>query len=677
MYRILMLLTFGKLLASHQGMQHHLALCTSHIAHHYFAPGKPAVMSYPSSVRAVTERELFPQNSEVIFINDMFQNLHEPSEWHVLSVQSDKPMQNSDVTHKHQSYIIILWPEEDRNTSDSLQLQIDTLHLYTDSFNHQARFLLVVMDYNIQLPQLYALKMIETMWNPFKIINVVIMLPTTNTTLHKTCSNCEYDIINVYTSFPYDPSQCGKVKKVELLDQWMLKGNGSFRSKVNLFPSKVPNNFRGCPLVIAPIERIPFVTPTNIHGDSHGDTTYTYEGLEIEYVLLLTKAMNIAPIFLEPRVGDFVQIRLETFMEIAQGLVDITVGVHPLHLLLVRVGDPIRPYFELTMRWWVPCAKPAPRVEKIMAVFTSSVWISVLAVFVLTALAFWQTALAPSSASWGDPKVFQTFRYNLYIVWAVFLGVSVPKLPTTLRLRNMFLLYVWYSIAMTTVFQVFFISFLVNPGYGKRVENFEELVSSGLKLVTDARMLSFVNISGYWEYLRLELSTDSCSIIDECLVQLVRNKNMTTVSSKFQFEYILATVGKTEDKNKYLCTIPEIVVTSKFSMYISKGNPLLDSFNLWIQRILESGLVNRYWSQVLWNVTLQGIATAEQDSSERGENDGEFFVFTTSHLSVAFYQLLIGYFISFAVFSAECTCNRIERFAADRIYTHTDLKLKI
>lgn len=672
-----MLLTFGMLLATHRGMQHHLVLCASHIARRYFAPGKPVVMSYPSSVHALTERELFLRNSEVNFVNAMLQNLHEPSEWHILSVQSDKPVQSSDIPYKHQSYIVILWPEEDKDISDSLQLQIDTLQFYTNSFNHQARFLLVVIDYNIQLPQLHALKIIETMWNTYKIINVVIMLPTTNTILHKTCSNCEYDIINVYTSFPYDPSQCGKVKEVELLDQWMLKSNGSFRSKVNLFPLKVPSNFQGCPLVIAPVERIPFVKLTNIHRDSHGDTTYSYEGLEIEYVLLLAKAMNITPIFLEPRVGDFVQMRVKLFVEIAQGLVDITVGVHPLHLLLVSVGDPIRPYFELTMRWWVPCAEPASRVEKIMAVFTSSVWISVLAVFILTALAFWRTTLAPSSTFWRDPKVFQTFHYNFYIVWAVFLGVSVPKLPTTLRLRSMFLLYVWYSFAMTTVFQVFFISFLVNPGHGKRVENFEELVSSGLKLVTDARMLSFVNVSGYWEYLRLELSTDSCSIIDECVIQLVRNKNMTTVSSKFQFEYILATVGKTEDKNKYLCTIPEIVVTSKFSMYISKGNPLLDHFNLWIQRILESGLVNRYWSQVLWNVTLQGIARAEQDSSERGENDREFFVFTASHLSVAFYQLLVGYFVSFAVFTAECTCNRIEQFAADRIYTCLNLKLKI
>jgi hypothetical protein len=596
----------------------------------------------------------------------MFQKLHEPSKWHILSARPDLPVGNSYVAYKHQSYVVILWPDEDQDIVGPLQLQIDTLQLYTNSFNHGARFILVVMDYSIQSPHLRALRMIESLWNPYKIVNVVIIIPTTNTILRQNCSNCKYDTINVYTWFPYDPSQCGKVKRVELLDQWMLEGDGGFRKKINIFPSKVPNNFQGCPLVIAPVVRIPFVKMKHINIDSHGDTTYTYEGLEIEHVSLLTKAMNITPIFLEPRDGDFVQIRVETFMEMAQGLVDITVGVHPLHPLLVRVGDPIRPYFELIMRWWVPCAKSASRVQKVMTVFTSSVWMSVLAVFSVTALAFWRTAVAPSSGPWRDPDVYRTFRYNLHVVWAVFLGLSVPKLPRTPRLRSIFLLYVWYSFAMTSVFQVFFISFLVNPGYDNRVENFEELVSSGLKLATDAKMLSFVNASGYWEYLRLQLSTDTCSVIDECLVQLVRNKNTTTVSSKFQFEYILATVGKTEYKNKYLCTIPEIVVTSKFSMYISKGNPLLDRFNLWIQRILESGLVNGYWSRFLWNVTLQGRARVEQDSNGREVNGGEFFVFTASHLSVAFCQLLVGYLVSSAVFIAECICSRFERFATNR-----------
>jgi hypothetical protein len=633
--------------AEHTAVQQHVALCVSSVAHRYFARGQPVVMSTPSSVRDVTEHELLPRSNEIQLANEMLENLHKESEWPLLSCKLDKPMTDSDNAHKHQSYIITLWPNRDDDVLDSLQQQIDNLLSFVNSFNHRAIFLLVVMDYSIKVPQVHALKMAETLWNPYKIINVLIIFPNIN--------RLAYDTINLYTWFPYDAGHCGQVRKVDLLDQWVLNGNGSFRSNTDLFPVKVPRNLHGCPLVVAPVERIPFVQQTTSRTDSQGDVTYMFEGLEIEYLLILAKAINFTPVFLQRRVGDFVQVRLEIFMEIAQGSVDITVGTHPLLPLLVRAGDPVRPYYELTMRWWVPCATPAPRMDKIMAVFTPSVWVSIFLVFILTAVAFWRTAVGPHSVYQTDSKIFKNFHYSFYNVWAIFLGVSMPELPKTLRLRSIFLLYVWYSFAMSTVFQVFFISFLVNPGYTKRVESFEELVNSGLKLATDARMLSLANTSGYWEYLRLGLSTDSCFIIDECLIQLVRHKNITTVSSDFQFEYVLATIGRTKDKNKYVCTIPEIVVTSRFVMYVSKGNPLLDRFNLWIQRAIESGLVKKYWSEFIWNVTLQGVPTSEQDQSEGIQTGGDmFFVFTLSHLSAAFCQLLICYLFCFAVFMAEC-----------------------
>lgn len=649
-----LLLTFNMLPAEHATLHEHVALCVLSVAQRHFARGKPVVMSTPSSVRDAREHKLLPRSNEIQLANEMLQNLHEESEWPLLSCQLDKPISDSGNAHKHQSYIITLWPDGVDDVIDSLQQQIYNLLSYENSFNHRARFLLVVMDYGVKVPELDALKMFEMLWNPYKIINVLILLPDINTA-HKTSSNRAYDTLNLYTCFPYDSEQCGEARKVDLLDQCLLDVDGRLHSNANLFPVKVPRNLHGCPLVVAPIERIPFVRQTTNHTDSEGDVTYVFEGLEVEYVLNLAEAMNFTPVFLQRRVGDFVQVRLEIFMEISQGFVDITVGTHPLHLLLARAADPVRPYYELTMRWWVPCATPAPRMEKIMAVFTPSVWVSILAVFILTAVVFWRTAVGPRSVSRTDSKIFKTFHYTFYNVWAIFLGVSVPKQPKTIRLRGIFLIYAWYSFAMSTVLQVFLISFLVNPGYNKRVENFEELVNSDLKLATDAKMMSFTNTSGYWEYLRVGLSTDSCSDIDECLIQLVRYKNITTVSSGFQFEYVLAKIGRTKDKKRFLCTIPEIVVTSRFSMYVSKGNPLLDRFNLWIQRVTESGLVKKYWSEFIWNVTVEGLRAPGWDHSDDTESDDSmFFVFTLSHLSVAFCQLLICYLFSFAVFVAEC-----------------------
>ena len=656
MSSILTLLTLGLLQAAHTGVEHRVVLCLSSIASRYFVPGQPLVISAPSSRHLVADRAPGLHSTEVQLMDAVFSSLHGQSKWPILTSLSDEPAVISDAEHKHQSYVIFLWPEHRHGAADTLQQSLDSLLSYTNSFNHRAKFVLVLIGYKEPFSQSDILKLLEIMWSPHKIINVLVILPTAAAAaggLSEVRSNYAYGVLSLYSWFPYDPDVCGQVKQVELLDQWLPEGDGRFRSNADLFPSKVPRNLHGCPITVAPIQRIPFVKNTNSYTDSSGKVTYVYEGLEIEYVLFLTRAMNITPVFLEPRVGDFVQVRVELFMEIAQGLVDVTIGTHPLHPLLVTAGAATRPYYELTMRWWVPCAAPATRKDKVMAVFTPSVWLSVVFVFILTATAFWRTALQAE----GDHQVFRTFTRSLYIVWAVFLGVSVPKQPTTHRLRSMFLLYIWYSFTMSTLFQVLFISFLVNPGYEKGIDTFSDLVESGLKLATDGRLMSYAKAAGYWEYLKLQVSTDTCSLIDECLTYLVTHKNITTVSSALQFEYVLAALGRTEDKGRYLCTIPEIVATTKFALYVSKGNPLLAMFDAWIQRAMESGVIAKYWSQYIWNVTLKGAAN--RGSGADHINTHIFFVFTVSHLSPAFWQLLTGYLFSFIVLMAEFVHCRI------------------
>jgi hypothetical protein len=653
MSSILTLLTLELLATAHSGVEHRVVLCVSSIASRYFVPGQPLVISTPSSDRHVADRAPILHSTQIQLLDAVFSSLHGQWKWPILISRSDELAVSSDAAHKHQSYVIFLWPEHRNDVADTLRHAMDSLLMCTNSFNHRAKFVLVLLGHKQPFCQSDIINLLEIMWNPYKIINVLVMLPTAAGTLNEFSTDWENSVLSLYTWLPYDSNVCGQVKRVELLDQWLPEGDGRFRSNADLFPSEVPRNLHGCPLTVAPIERIPFVKLTNSYTDSSGDITYVYGGLEIEYILFVTRAMNFTPVFLEPRVGDFVQVRVEVFMEMAQGMVDLTVGTHPLHPLLVTVGDATRPYYEMIMRWWVPCAAPATRTDKVTAIFTPSVWVSVMIVFILTATAFWRTALQDGE----DRAAFRTFTRNFYTVWAVFLGVSVQTLPTTHRLRSMFLLYVWYSFAMSTVLQVLFISFLVNPGYEKGINTFQDLVESGLKFATDARMMSFANASGYWEYLNLQQSTDTCSPIDECLKHLVTHKNITTVSSALQFQYVLATLGKTEDKARYLCTIPETVDTTKFALYVSKGNPLLPTIDAWIQRAIESGIVCKYWSQFVWNVTLQGVAN--RGSAADQSDSHMFFVFTVSHLSPAFCQLLAGYLLSLVVLMAEFVHCRI------------------
>lgn len=388
MSSVVTFLTLAVLATAHSGVEHRVVLCVSSIASRHFVPGQPLVISAPGSDH-VADRAPVLRRTEAQLMDAAFSSLHGQSKWPIVTSRSDAPAVSGDAAHKHQSYVIFLWPEHRNDATDTLRQSMDSLLLYTNSFNHRAKFLLVPVGYKQPFSQSDILKLLEIMWNPHKITNVLIMLPTAAAaTLNDGCSNCEYGVLSLYTWFPYDFNVCGEVKQLVLLDQWLPEGEGRFGSNAELFPSEVPRNLHGCPLTIAPMERTPFVKLTNSYTDSSGNVTYLYEGLEIEYILFPARAMNFTPVFMEPRVGDFVQVRVEVFMEIAQGLVDVTVGTHPIHPLLVTAGDATRPYYEITMRWWVPCAAPATRTDKVMAVFTLSVWVSIVLVFILTAAAF-------------------------------------------------------------------------------------------------------------------------------------------------------------------------------------------------------------------------------------------------------------------------------------------------
>jgi hypothetical protein len=57
-------------------------------------------------------------------------------------------------------------------------------------------------------------------------------------------------------------------------------------------------------------------------------------------------------------------------------------------------------------------------------------------------------------------------------------AVSVPQQPTNSTLRVFFFLYVCFSFAISTVLQAFFVSYLVEPMYEKKLETLDNLQNS-------------------------------------------------------------------------------------------------------------------------------------------------------------------------------------------------------
>jgi hypothetical protein len=72
----------------------------------------------------------------------------------------------------------------------------------------------------------------------------------------------------------------------------------------------------------------------------------------------------------------------------------------------------------------------------------------------------------------NEPYGYRTVLNCLKNVWCVFMGLSVSVIPATYRVRALFMLIVWYSCAMSTIFQSIFITFLMSPVYVSLTDSF-------------------------------------------------------------------------------------------------------------------------------------------------------------------------------------------------------------
>ena len=98
----------------------------------------------------------------------------------------------------------------------------------------------------------------------------------------------------------------------------------------------------------------------------------------------------------------------------------------------------------------------------------------------LTTGVIWCAGNGPYWPLYNENHTYHSLSYCIQNAWGVLVGVGVPQQPTTSSLRVFFFLYVCFSFAISTLFQAFFVSYLVEPNYEKKIETLDELLDSDL-----------------------------------------------------------------------------------------------------------------------------------------------------------------------------------------------------
>ncbi|GFG32908.1 hypothetical protein Cfor_01400 [Coptotermes formosanus] len=571
-------------------------------------------------------------------MDELLQNTHKRITWPVITSFLEAAMPENTIVYKHQSYIILLWAEERDDLINTLESQVENTKSYGPSFNRWGKFLVVVTDFGVQSPEALAMSIIKNLWDNHQIANSVIMIPN----LYE--SVIRFDL---YTWFPYESGQCGTIEEVVLLDRCILEKDRALSTNISLFSSKIPLNVHGCPIRVSTWDRHP-----NMILDTHNETngSITYSGIEAVYLLLLSETMNMTIIYLPPPEKEMylAEFFIYSLSSVFSGQADIAMGNFPLHYLPLAYCEPTIPYVYGTFKWYVQCARPIRRIDNLINLFTAPAWSVLVLLLILSAVTFWCIANSPHTSMTKESIVYRYLSECFTNTWAVFLGVSVPEMPRNFRLRIYFFLFVCYCFVISTVFQAYFTSFLIEPKFEKQIHTFEELQSSESRYLEHPSMQELGTYMNYDKYKKLRKCYEKCPDYGKCLSRLLDGEKATMLMLDLWAEYA---ASKSRRGQASLCPIDQTEFSMGLTMYLSKGSLFRDRFNVLIQRCFEAGLGKIYWSQLTWKVSLN--KSHEHGGGEAANDSNVYFAFTVYHLRVAFCLLAFGGALSCIVFMAE------------------------
>jgi hypothetical protein len=222
----------------------------------------------------------------------------------------------------------------------------------------------------------------------------------------------------------------------------------------------------------------------------------------------------------------------------------------------------------------------------------------------------------------------------------------MPRAPS---LRSLFLAWVCFSIAFSTVFQAFLTTFVIDSGYKTPIQSMDELFVSGMKLAYDPIHSSVFENGNETEVSNVRRMKANCPSFEVCVNWALFYKNVSVFLSDYYFEIQSYTGGFVGGNGEpLLCRIDDGVFLNVGSVMIMfYGEPLLERINNIFGRVLEAGLYKFWLSEFVndYKIAYQQIAIVNPLE--------EYYSFNLFHMQPAFYLLLIGLCLSVFCFVIE------------------------
>jgi hypothetical protein len=469
------------------------------------------------------------------------------------------------------------------------------------SWNNRALFLIVVRN-PTTTPERLAFSVVENLWQNVWVFNIVILVAT-DTTIH------------LYTWFPYGQhKQCGEVREIVPINVLSEADDRNITTDIKLFSYQAPSDFWGCPVTVALIYENH--TAENLISDFLPRLNFS-----VTYKHLLNKS------------SEYVQRLGMTVDDFLSGKTHIITSII-LQKYLLHFGDISHAVEWYENLWYVPCPTPIDRIQKIATIFSLTLCIAMTAVLIVTGITIWQLARLS-----GQDDTYKDISTVLYNAWAVVVCVGVTKMPRSYHLRIVILSWIWYCFSVSTVSQTFLTTFLVDPGLQKQIVNLHELSESRMDYGVPTGKSRMYDIQD--ALTDLTDTKHECDDSAKCVERIIETGNFALfVESRSVNSYL----ASTKKRNKVCVMNYYDVDHQRMVNLFSTGTQILEQFNKFVTRMQESGEITKHERNVrFYSSTFHD----EEDASQ------QYFVFSISHLLVAFYALSIGHSLGFVMFLLE------------------------
>ncbi|KAJ2953036.1 hypothetical protein O0L34_g7426 [Tuta absoluta] len=457
--------------------------------------------------------------------------------------------------------------------------------------------------------------------------------------------------------------------------------NGRFQYNRTLFDDKT-RNLNGETLNVVYLDHVPSVVVLKTNESTK------ISGVEIEILNTLAKKMNFEPKLYQPDNVDIYKWGQKqangsfsgVLGEMVNGHADVALGnlqYTPYHLELTDLSIP---YTSQCWTFLTPEALTDNSWKTLILPFKLYMWITVLLVLLITGAIFY--GLARFYMNLQDYKKEQKHRNRigfqdkeeddidarpgLYLfgeiinsilyTYGMLLVVSLPKLPTGWSIRLLTGWYWLYCILLVVSYRASMTAILANPMPRVTIDTLRELVDSKVSCGgwgTETKKFFEGSLDDIGQKIgqRFEMIDDpfeaaarvargTYAYYDnaEFLKYIsVKRKNVLMDVDEFDNSTMNATESiQTSEDERNLHIMTDCVVNIPVSVGFHKNSPLKPLADLYIQRIVEVGLVEKWLNDAMY--TIRSLDTSEDEIKA---------LMNLKKLYGAFIALAIGYFLSF------------------------------